>query len=240
MPMAAYSLHDVVMRHGKELEQQLNRLAAQPVSTPLSNPPFPVVEQPLLAKVAERRLTPTSSELPPAVCQNSVGNQFPSNTVSSVPATVTKRQVARRAPVAVITFYIELTSIEMNIQLLPSLQAKYRINRATSKGVTGVKANWLILLDEHFFEFCVTGQGGKTETFRLQLPSVKCEGLFQTEQGTQHKPSTDKKLVYREGGSLMMTVVLGPVNHMFTTELLNQLMFAEHSFRTELTALINR
>ncbi|CAI2304685.1 unnamed protein product [Caenorhabditis sp. 36 PRJEB53466] len=249
MPMAAYSLHDVVMRHGKELEQQLNRLAAQPASTPLSNStPFPVDDQPLLVKASDRRhssIVSSSLESPLPARQSTVLKQLPSNASSTVSGMIYptggKGQIARRVPVAVVEFLVELTSIEMNIQLLPSLQAKYRINRATSKGITGVKAKWSILLDEHFFEFCVTGQGGKTETFRLQLPSVKCNGLFQTEQGTApHKPSTDKKLVYREGGSLQMTVVLGTVNHTFTTELLNQLMFAEHSFRTELTALINR
>ncbi|CTQ86404.1 Bridge-like lipid transfer protein family member 1 C-terminal domain-containing protein [Caenorhabditis elegans] len=237
MPMAAYSLHDVVMRHGKELEQQLNRLAAQPASTPLSSStPFPSAEQSLLAKVADMKTAPepvviTQAEFKP---------------LTTLPATAAhvqdaKGQIVRRVPVAVVSFSIELTSIEMNIQLLPSLQAKYRINRATSNGITGVQANWSILLDEHFFEFCVTGQGGKTETFRLQLPSVTSDGLYQAEQGvSSQKPSTDKKLIYREGGSLQMTVVLGRVNHIFTTELLNQLMFAEHSFRTELTALINR
>ncbi|KAF1770324.1 hypothetical protein GCK72_002142 [Caenorhabditis remanei] len=243
MPMAAYSLHDVVMRHGKELEQQLNRLAAQPASTPLSNStPFPIVDQPLLTKVTDPKHI--------ASAEPSVGNlkelkPFATTPVSPAVAYSTGMKInghmARKVPVAEITFSIELTSIEMNIQLLPSLQAKYRINRATSNGITGVQANWSILLDEHFFEFCVTGQGGKTETFRLLLPSVRSDGIYQAEQGnSSHKPSTDKKLIYREGGSLQMSVVLGSVNHTFTTELLNQLMFAEHSFRTELTALINR
>ncbi|CAO4360577.1 unnamed protein product [Caenorhabditis nigoni] len=242
MPMAAYSLHDIVMRHGKEFEQQLSRLAAQPASTPLStNTPFSPHDQPLLTTINDHKKeaitepsvstpqfkSPVNTPVGPAVAY-STGIKFNS-------------QIARRVPVAEVSFIIELTSVEMTIQLLPSLQAKYRINRATSKGITGVQANWSILLDEHFFEFCVTGQGGKTETFRLQLPSVKCDGIYQAEQGTSsHKPSTDKKLIYREGGSLQMTVVLGSVNHIFTTELLNQLMFAEHSFRTELTALINR
>uniref|UniRef100_A0A8R1HHP8 FSA_C domain-containing protein n=2 Tax=Caenorhabditis japonica TaxID=281687 RepID=A0A8R1HHP8_CAEJA len=241
MPMAAYSLHDVVMRHGKELEQQLNRLAAQPATTPLGNPtPF----EPLLAKAPAASAPATAIEPLHAstpVKQNSNQSQKQVSPKAACHPSKSSTLLPRRSSVAVITFAIELTSIEMNIQLLPSLQAKYRINLATSDGVTGVQAYWNILLDEHFFEFCVTGQGGKTETFRLQLPSVKCNGQFQTEQGTApHKPSTDKKLIYREGGSLQMTVVLGAVNHVFTTELLNQLMFAEHSFRTELTALINR
>lgn len=241
MPMAAYSLHDVVMRHGKELEQQLNRLAAQPASTPLSNTtPFSIVDQSLLTKVSERKPSITP-EMTFAVPPDFKPLMTPTATLTYSDGMKVNGPVARRAPVAEVTFSIELASIEMNIKLLPSLQAKYRINRASSKGITGVQANWSILLDEHFFEFCVSGQGGKTETFNLMLPSVKCDGIYQAEQGTSsHKPSTDKKLIYREGGSLQMTVVLGTVNHTFTTELLNQLMFAEQSFRTELSALINR
>lgn len=238
MPMAAYSLTDVVLRHRKDLGQQLNRLVAQPASTPLSNnTPFPPNDQQLLAKVSDV-VVPEPSVTTPQF--KSLVNTPVGPAVAYSSGVKLNGQLAKRVPVAEISFSIELTSIEMNIQLLPSLQAKYRINKATSCGITGVQANWSILLDEHFFEFCVSGKG-KTETFRLQLPSVRSDGIYQAEQGTSsHKPSTDKKLVYREGGSLQMSVVLGSVNHMFTTELLNQLMFAEQSFRTELAALINR
>ncbi|CAB3410727.1 unnamed protein product [Caenorhabditis bovis] len=236
MPMAAHSLHDVVMRHGKELEQQFNRLAAQP-PTPIGNPTTSFAESPSLMKVQsmESQITQTTLKT------NQTSEQSPFRRVptSSTPL-VSKSATTRRVPIVVVNFVLEITSIEMNIQLLPSLQAKYRIYRASSSGVTGDKAKWIISIDQHFFEFCVTAQG-KTETFRLQLPSIKCTGHYSIEQGpSQHKPSTDKKLIYREGGSLHMTVVLGSVNHTFTTELLNQLLFAEHSFRAELTSLINR
>ncbi|CAI5438694.1 unnamed protein product [Caenorhabditis angaria] len=243
MPMAAHSLHDVVMRHGKELEEQFNRLSAQPARSPMEqkidkpssssasvpSSPAPVTTINNGTKVAPRNFQNTTF-----ISHNTLNNYDGRQNQAS--------QIMKRQPIAVVNFILEIAGIEMNIQLLPSLHAKYRIYRASSNGITGDKAKWTISVDEHYFEFCVTGQGGKTETFRLQLPSVKCTGHYSVEQGTsqQHKPSTDKKLVYREGGSLQMTVLLGSVNHVFTTELLNQLMFAEHSFRTELTSLINR
>lgn len=224
MPMAAHSLHDVVMRHGKELEQHLNRLAAQPTSNFVDTVIHHVGSSGLLVrKMSDVR-------------QKSLETKDKLAQKTSSPAT----NQTRRPPIATINFLVEMSGIEMNIQLLPSLQAKYKLFKTSSTGITGDKAHWTVILDNHYFEFCVTGQLGKTENFRLQLPSVKCVGHYSVEQGHHHKPSTDKKLVYREGGSLHTTVVLGTLNHTFTTELLNQLLFAEQSFRTEFTSLINR
>ncbi|CAD6189800.1 unnamed protein product [Caenorhabditis auriculariae] len=258
MPMAAHSLHDVVMRHGKELEQQLNRLAAQPAgTTPTTTPTVDsatvlkprssVQEEESTQKPTPQQSMPPSHEafsiLQPIPATSSTTTALFSHRRTPSAAFPHPQQLAlnRRTPIAVVNFVLDVASIEMNIQLLPSLQAKYRINRASSAGVTGNQANWNVIIDEHFFEFCVTAMSGQTETFRLQLPSVKCFGKYTVEQGTdKNKPSTDKKLLYREGGFLQTTVVLGHVNHTFTTDLLNQLLFAEQSFRSEFTSLINR
>uniref|UniRef100_A0A1I7W8Z4 Protein kinase domain-containing protein n=1 Tax=Heterorhabditis bacteriophora TaxID=37862 RepID=A0A1I7W8Z4_HETBA len=230
LPMAAHSLHDVVMRHGPQvkkivlfilriapplklyfLEQQLNRLSAHPPVT--TNPLLPTISISTLQLVdTSRTMWANSAE---------------------------KAQSLRtHASVAIINFSVEVTSVELRARLLPSLLAKYRLDRAISSGVTGEAANWTASIDSHQAEFCVSSEGKPMDTFTLGLPAVAVNGQYTVDKGDA--PHTNKQLLYREGGYLKMTLTLGQVNHSFTTDLLNQILFAEQSFRSELSALIQR
>ncbi|KAK6060827.1 hypothetical protein COOONC_01506 [Cooperia oncophora] len=103
----------------------------------------------------------------------------------------------------------------------------------------GDEAKWTATIQHHYAEFCVSSAGKPMDTFTLALPSVGVNGEYTVDkEGTA--PATNKALLYREGGYLKVTITLGQVNHSFTTDLLNQILFAEQSFRSELSALITR
>ncbi|CAJ0604609.1 unnamed protein product [Cylicocyclus nassatus] len=213
LPMAAHSLHDVVMRHGPQLEQQFNRLSAQPLA--ISN-------SVLISDV-------NLAELPmvePGAPAPWFGKAEPA-------------KARPRAPVAKVKFNFETSSIELRARLLPSLLARYKLNRASSSGVTGDAAKWTAGIDSHQAEFCVSSAGKPMDTFTLALPAIAVNGEYTVDKGDA-APTTSKTLLYREGGYLKMSVTLGQVNHSFTTDLLNQILFAEQSFRSELSALVSR
>ncbi|CAI4230279.1 unnamed protein product [Auanema sp. JU1783] len=209
LPMVARSLHDVVMRHGPELEQQFNRLSAQPHAHSNSD---------TLLKVQP------------------IGS--PTDWVHSS----TDRVIMTRPTIARVSFQISLDSIELKAQLLPSLKATYKLHKATSSGETGAEAKWMAAIEDHHAEFYVSLDSKSGDNFNLALPSVSVKGQYLGEEkcigGTA--PTTDKQLRYRQGGYLKMEVLLGQVNHSFTTDLLNHILFAEQSFRSELSALIQR
>ncbi|KAK5982618.1 hypothetical protein GCK32_004239 [Trichostrongylus colubriformis] len=222
LPVAAHSLHDVVMRHGPQLEQQFNRLSAQPTQPTPSNP-LPVQVQSPLQEV-------------PVAEPTQVAGSWQQDQVKPMDS---KKPVRPRAPVMKIKFDFETSNIELRARLLPSLLARYRLNRAYSSGVTGDEAKWTASIQTHCAEFCVSSAGKPMDTFTLALPAVAVNGEYTVDkEGTA--PATNKALLYREGGYLKVTVTLGQVNHSFTTDLLNQILFAEQSFRSELSALITR
>ncbi|EPB75014.1 hypothetical protein ANCCEY_05883 [Ancylostoma ceylanicum] len=215
LPMAAHSLHDVVMRHGPQLEQQFNRLSAQP--TLLNNPlMMPAVSLPEIPVVESGTPTPWYQK----------GGD-------------PKKAMRTRPSVAKVKFDFETSSIELRARLLPSLLARYKLNRASSSGVTGDAAKWTASIESHNAEFCVSSAGKPMDTFTLALPAIAVDGEYTVDKGDT-APATNKTLLYREGGYLKMSVSLGQVNHSFTTDLLNQILFAEQSFRSELSALIIR
>ncbi|KAL6737884.1 hypothetical protein Aduo_011490 [Ancylostoma duodenale] len=215
LPMAAHSLHDVVMRHGPQLEQQFNRLSAQP--TLLNNPlMMPAVSLPEIPVVESGTPTPWYQK-----CGDP------------------KKAVRSRPSVAKVKFDFETSSIELRARLLPSLLARYKLNRASSSGVTGDAAKWTASIESHNAEFCVSSAGKPMDTFTLALPAIAVDGEYTVDKGDT-APATNKTLLYREGGYLKMSVSLGQVNHSFTTDLLNQILFAEQSFRSELSALVIR
>ncbi|KAE9416671.1 hypothetical protein Angca_002636, partial [Angiostrongylus cantonensis] len=216
LPMAAHSLHDVVMRHGPQLEQQFNRLSAQPIA-PLNIPQISDASLPEL----------------PIVGWDQVATPKYQSTGSS-------KMVAHPRPtIAKIKFDFETSNVELRALLLPSLLARYKLNRAYSSGVTGDAAKWTASIENHHVEFCVSSAGKPMDTFTLALPAIAVNGEYTVDKGDT-APATNKALLYREGGYLKMNVTLGQVNHSFTTDLLNQILFAEQSFRSELSALVSR
>ncbi|WKY07937.1 hypothetical protein Q1695_007437 [Nippostrongylus brasiliensis] len=216
LPVAAHSLHDVVMRHGPQLEQQFNRLSAQP--TP--------------GNVGTMVQTVSLQEVPmPEVAQMSA--PWLQNQADS------KKPTGPRPTVMKLKFEFETSSVELRARLLPSLLARYKLTRIYSSGVTGEQAKWTASIQNHHAEFCVSSAGKPMDTFTLALPSVVVAGEYTVDkEGTA--PASNKALLYREGGYLKINVTLGQVNHSFSTDLLNQVLFAEQSFRSELSALVTR
>lgn len=111
-----------------------------------------------------------------------------------------------------VQFKIKLESIELQAQILPSLQAVYKMSHATSQGETGGKANWNASIKHHYAEFNVTDK--LKDSFTLELPSIDVIGEYLGEDGERKEQVVEKKggekvLQYRKGGFLKMEVALG-------------------------------
>ncbi|CAJ0955025.1 unnamed protein product, partial [Mesorhabditis belari] len=220
LPMAAQSLHDVVLRHGPQLERQFDRLSAQPTTTTTQNPPQSM--NPLINEVTEENREIKENLLIKAT--NPIG----------VPNLGGPRRIVK------VAFNFEITSIELAAQLLPSLRMKYRIGQVHSQGITGEAANWTAELVKHEVRFTVQAETRSIpEHFSLPLPKINVIGTYE-KVGNEGAPISAKQLHYREGGYLDVLLQFGRVDYTFTTDLLNQILFAEQSFRSEMSLLISR
>ena len=53
----------------------------------------------------------------------------------------------------VMTFFLEIESFAVSAALLPSLHAEYKMEKVVSKGLTGSKAKFSVLLPRHKLSF---------------------------------------------------------------------------------------
>ncbi|CAD5207349.1 unnamed protein product [Bursaphelenchus okinawaensis] len=143
-----------------------------------------------------------------------------------------------------INFEIHISSVELDAQLLPSLKTKYKLSKAKAIGKTGQFLHFQAEVVDHQVCFMVVqsqSEGTPTtlETFTLPLPYIKASGHYRRSPGL-NAPGPNPLLVYKDGGYHDVKVCMGPMEHTFSTDLLNQILFAEQSFRSELTFLLER
>lgn len=145
------------------------------------------------------------------------------------------------APVDV-QFRIQMTSLELIAQLLPSLKTKYKMTKAAASGYVGMTTQYNAEILEHQVCFIVVkANDGESpvDTFILPLPFIKSSGRYRIES-TSSLEGPNPRLVYKRGGYHDVIITAGPMEHTFSTDLLNQILFAEQSFRSELTFLLER
>uniref|UniRef100_F1KPJ4 Bridge-like lipid transfer protein family member 1 C-terminal domain-containing protein n=1 Tax=Ascaris suum TaxID=6253 RepID=F1KPJ4_ASCSU len=150
-----------------------------------------------------------------------------------------------RQAVAVVHFEIRVSSIELTAQLLPSLKTMYRLEEAESSGKTGSEAKFMAKLKKHVVHFTVNAPSDERrssiswDTFTLALPHIHADGAYKASDMVSSQVQ-DESLQFREGGYIDIVLTIGKLEHIFTTDLLNQVLFAEQCFRSELTLLIER
>uniref|UniRef100_A0A1I7S228 FSA_C domain-containing protein n=1 Tax=Bursaphelenchus xylophilus TaxID=6326 RepID=A0A1I7S228_BURXY len=272
LPMHAQSIHEVVLRHGPELHQQLYRIVAQQVQY------FPQTEEQRARSSTNNTLERSETKFEPNILNgdaqfvnkkedfeadksewnipNSVNfrhNYSPNTTGShldlpsrpTAPSQLsTSTLVPERQKIYEIDFELKVSSVELDAQLLPSLRTKYKLSKAKATGNTGQFSRFKAEVVDHQVCFLVMqaheeGNPSTLETFTLPLPYIKASGDFRRSPGT-NAPGPNPMLVYKDGGYHDVKVTMGPMEHTFSTDLLNQILFAEQSFRSELTFLLER
>uniref|UniRef100_A0A183DFB7 Arp2/3 complex 34 kDa subunit n=1 Tax=Gongylonema pulchrum TaxID=637853 RepID=A0A183DFB7_9BILA len=154
----------------------------------------------------------------------------------------------RRQAVMVVNFELVISSIELSAQLLPSLKAKYRLDYAHSSGKTGSESEFTGRIRSHVVHFTVLAplderrmSSLNSDTFTLVLPHISANGAYRMPEKIESVDKMeDENLQFREGGYIDVVLTIGKMEHVFTTDLLNQILFAEQCFRSELTSLLER
>uniref|UniRef100_A0A915Q466 DNA mismatch repair proteins mutS family domain-containing protein n=1 Tax=Setaria digitata TaxID=48799 RepID=A0A915Q466_9BILA len=154
----------------------------------------------------------------------------------------------KRQGVVVMNFELLISSIELSAQLLPSLKVKYRLDQAHSCGNTGSASKFTGRIKSHVVHFTVMAPTDdkrtsalNSDTFTLILPHISANGAYRMPEKIERADEIkDENLLFREGGYIDVVLIVGKLEHVFTTDLLNQILFAEQCFRAELTSLIDR
>ncbi|VDO26763.1 unnamed protein product [Onchocerca flexuosa] len=155
----------------------------------------------------------------------------------------------QRQGVMVVNFEFLISSIELSAQLLPSLKVKYRLDQAESCGNTGPASKFTGRIKSHVVHFTVIApsidekrtSSLNSDTFTLVLPHISADGAYRMAEKIEHIDEMgDENFLFREGGYIDVILTVGKLEHVFTTDLLNQILFAEQCFRTELISLIDR
>ncbi|KAE9555244.1 hypothetical protein FO519_001495 [Halicephalobus sp. NKZ332] len=247
LPMHAQSIHEVVLRHGPQLNEQLHRIVSQP------QPYTPMHEQ--IGVTGERSTAiaaePSTSNLilskTPSKKRKSKHIRQPSIGIANLSAIPTRPQME-------IEFELKLIGLELNAMLLPSLRAKYRLDLATATGTSGDAASFAAEMPAHQLLFQVVKPADEgtsiapapVDTFTLPLPKIKASGNYQSAKVAAAKSPEllhryrNPLLQFREGGYFDVELVIGNMEYMFSTDLLNQILFAEQSFRSELSFLLEK
>uniref|UniRef100_A0A7E4VU99 FSA_C domain-containing protein n=1 Tax=Panagrellus redivivus TaxID=6233 RepID=A0A7E4VU99_PANRE len=263
LPMHAQSIHEVVLRHGPQLNEQLHRIVSQPqpyhplqastVSTTTTDGPFvtaPAISSANLSTTTTlggQQKQASTSTLPPPIRQ--------STQLAVPPATIGAGPLGGGPSEMEIDFELTLVGLELNAMLLPSLKAKYRLDKALAQGTTGSSAKFSAEMCEHQLLFLVVkpaGPGHMTvpsapvDTFTLALPKIKASGnLISASVAAAKSPEMlhryrNPMLTFREGAYYDIELVMGKMEYTFSTDLLNQILFAEQSFRSELSFLLEK
>ncbi|KAK0421995.1 hypothetical protein QR680_007305 [Steinernema hermaphroditum] len=214
MPTHAQFVHDVVMKHGTQLNEQLQM--------------FTQNQQPLSSVLNHDDLKPATTPTAPVPYPNDKRAGFGGSPL--------------KPPSVVVHFDVQITSLELNALILPSLKAKYRLDKACASGKTGQAAKINASVHDHVVSFHVLecNSSHPIDTFSLKLPTIEVKVIYQS--GDTSKLNTDIQfpVTYREGDFYDISANLGQVEHAFSTDLLNQILFAEQTFRSELSMLIDR
>uniref|UniRef100_A0A1I7XZZ8 FSA_C domain-containing protein n=1 Tax=Steinernema glaseri TaxID=37863 RepID=A0A1I7XZZ8_9BILA len=215
MPTHAQFVHDVMMKHGTQLNEQLQM--------------FTQNQQPLSSVLNHDDLKPASTPTVPTVAFSADKPGFGASPL--------------KPPSVIVHFDIQIASLELNALILPSLKAKYRLDKAFGNGKTGEAAKINATVHDHLVSFHVLecNSSHPIDTFTLKLPTIEVKVKYHQSGDTSRRiEEVQYPVIYREGDFYDIAVNLGQVEHAFSTDLLNQILFAEQTFRSELSMLIDR
>ncbi|KAI6182660.1 FSA-C domain-containing protein [Aphelenchoides bicaudatus] len=241
LPMHAQSIHEVALRHGPQLNEQLHQIISKhdcrfPINYALFQSPYSTDAR----QSSEHHLDALTID----VSHLRDGSSKEANETGEESTLIEPPIIQSTTPIDV-QFRLQMTSLELNAQLLPSLKTKYKLTKTAASGSVGFITHFNAEILEHQVCFHVSkAHNGEAsapviDTFVLPLPFLRASGRFRTEP-TSSLAGPNPRLVYKAAGYYDVIVTAGPMEHTFSTDLLNQILFAEQSFRSELTFLLER
>uniref|UniRef100_A0A0N5B9N6 FSA_C domain-containing protein n=1 Tax=Strongyloides papillosus TaxID=174720 RepID=A0A0N5B9N6_STREA len=241
IPMHAQFVHEMVLKHGPQLNEQFNRLSIHQIKPSYATnfSPIPINTMP----DGSNNTAIEESYLGPK-------NSFGIEDVNKVTIKREKNQQLskKRAWTFIVDFDVKLSTILLNARLLPSLNTQYKLSRASANGTIGKDINFEFKIFEHGMLFEVVNTNindtnDYSDTFALPLPHIYVEGNQQSSTANEilsNKTNITSNLTLKEGNYYDITIEVGKIEHSFSTDLLNQILFAEQSFRSELTHVLKR
>uniref|UniRef100_A0A914HYF4 Bridge-like lipid transfer protein family member 1 N-terminal domain-containing protein n=1 Tax=Globodera rostochiensis TaxID=31243 RepID=A0A914HYF4_GLORO len=242
LPMHAESIHEVVLRHGSQLNQQFH-LIVGPQHPNLTE------SQTRREKLPENReegatrnfVSTPESPIVEQLPSSSLFNEFLSDQQNAneeflngkVVQTLLNDQSSILESLLPLDLSLELVTFELSAQLFPSLEVQYKLDGALVKGkCEAANFDFESAIRSHQLHFVVTssssigGQSAKdgdrfADTFSLPLPLLNSTGIYKSGR----RPSFE------------LSISIGAIVHSFSTDLLNQVLLAQETLRTELMFL---
>ena len=147
----------------------------------------------------------------------------------------------------VMKFQLSIESFAVSAALLPSLQAQYKMENVTSKGVTGAKANFNIILPKQTLSFNTKLEKdiGLDNTLpseaSIDLPRVYILAEYMQDESVSIEPkkAADGSM-YSKGNYFKCKAEIGELDHSLTTDMLNHLVFAQKVFMKEVNEVVQK
>lgn len=142
----------------------------------------------------------------------------------------------------VMNFNAYFQSLSITASLLPSLQAQYKMENVTGKGMTGEKAHFTIDLPSQCLSFITKASSQDSNvnlppqaSIPLPLVHIRAEfipdgALAKTKDAAHHIDG----VVLKQGGYLSASAEIGEFERCLTTDLLNHLVFVQKVFMKEI------
>ena len=146
----------------------------------------------------------------------------------------------------VMQFNIFLQSLSITASLLPSLQAQYKMDNVTGKGLTGNKANFNIDLPSQSLSFITKATSQEASAnlppqASIPLPQVIVRAEFIPEDAIATVEDTKiDGVILRQGGYLSAFAEIGVFERCLTTDLLNHLVFVQKVFMKEINEVVQK
>ena len=148
----------------------------------------------------------------------------------------------------VMTFQLGVKSFAVSAALLPSLQAQYKMEQVTSKGVTGSKAKFSAVLSKHTLSFTTKLDSAELREdstlpseAAIDLPPVNFHAEYIQDQThpLEPKKAADGSM-YSKGNYFKAKAEIGELDHCLTTDMLNHLVFVQKVFMKEVNEVVQK
>lgn len=233
IPQHPVALHGMMTRSSKQLSSTLQELRVTRTSARLSRQ-NEEPESPLHSKDSKDKV-PTAHQKPRRPPPPMISKTTQANTRSGLLQPL------------VMQFNVFFQSLSMTAALLPSLQAQYKMDNVTSKGVTGSKANFTIDLPSQSLSFITKITPQETHLppqASIPLPQVHVRADYVPEGdkgvGTAPQDTPIDGVVLRQGGYLSASAEIGEFERCLTTDLLNHLVFVQKVFMKEVNEVVQK
>ncbi|XP_039287951.1 LOW QUALITY PROTEIN: transmembrane protein KIAA1109 [Nilaparvata lugens] len=224
IPQHPVALHGMMTRSSKELSFTLQELR--------------------VTRTSSRMSRGTTVDDVDSATQQSPGQARVFNPAST--HTSVKHQMVEPNPLLqplVMTFNVVLQSLSITAALLPSLQAQYKMDQVTSKGVTGSKAKFIIDLPRHSLSFSTKVQvteANLPSEASIELPKVHVQAEYVQDGASTRDGNFADGVVLRQGNYISAVADIGVFEHSLTTDLLNHLVFVQKVFMKEVNEVVQK